>query len=138
MLKLTPDKILITPDGQVKVTDLRLNRSKKKNDGIRFEKKSMDIAAYLPPEQFAGEKGTAKSDFYSLGIILFEMLTGKIPYTADSFATLAKQKGIKRAPLISEFTLECPMWMEKVVASLLEIDPAKRPFSARAVIVCPR
>ncbi|MDB4413377.1 serine/threonine protein kinase [Pirellulaceae bacterium] len=133
-LKLTPDKILITPDGQVKVTDLRLNRSKKKRwDSVR--KKSMDIAAYLPPEQFAGEKGTAKSDFYSLGIILFEMLTGKIPYTADSFATLAKQKGIKRAPLISEFTLECPMWMEKVVASLLEIDPAKRPFSARAVIV---
>lgn len=133
-LKLTPDKILITPDGQVKITDLRLNRAKKKRwDSVR--KKSMDVAAYLPPEQFVGERGTVKSDFYSLGVILFEMLTGKLPYTADSFAALAKQKETKRAPLISEFTLESPMWMEKVVESLLEIDPAKRPFSARAVIV---
>lgn len=133
-LKLTPDKILITPDGHVKITDLRLNRSKKKRWDSR-RKKSMDIAAYLPPEQFSGEQGTAKSDFYALGVILFEMLTGKLPYTADSFATLAKQKSIKPAPLISQFTLECPMWMEKIVEALLAINPIERPFSARSIIV---
>lgn len=133
-LKLTPDKILITPDGQVKVTDLRLNRSKKKRwDAVK--KKSMDTAAYLPPEQFNGEQGTAKCDFYSLGVILFEMLTGKLPHTADSFATLAKLKSAKPAPLISQYTLECPMWMEKIVSSLLSIDPAQRPYSARSIIV---
>lgn len=133
-LKLTPDKILITPDGQVKITDLRLNRSKRKRwDSVK--KKSLDTAAYMPPEQFAGEQGTAKSDFYSLGVILFEMLTGKLPHTADSFQAIAKQKANKPAPLISQFTLECPMWMEKVVSTLLAINPAERPFSARSIIV---
>lgn len=133
-LKLTPDKVLITADGQVKVSDLRLNRSKKTRwDSVH--KKSMDVAAYLPPEQFAGEKGTAKCDFYALGVILFEMLTGNLPHTADSFGALAKQKSIKPAPLVSHYTLDCPIWMENVVHSLLAIDPEERPFSARSIIV---
>lgn len=133
-LKLTPDKIMITPEGQVKVTDLRLNRTKRKRwDSIR--QKAMDKAAYMAPEQFAGEKGTAKCDFYALGVILFEMLTGKLPHTADSFAALAKLKASRPAPLVSQYTLECPMWMEKIVESLLAINPNERPFSARSIIV---
>jgi serine/threonine-protein kinase len=74
--KLTPDKILIGPENQVKVTDLRLNRARRRRwDAIR--KRELDIAAYMAPEQFT-EGATAKSDLYSLGVILFEMLTGKL------------------------------------------------------------
>lgn len=133
-LKLTPDKILITSDGHVKVSDLRLNRSKKRRwDAVKL--KSMDTAAYIAPEQFAGEQGTTRSDFYALGVILFEMLTGKLPYTADSLASLAKIKSAKEAPLVSQYTLECPMWMDKIVSSLLAIRPEDRPYSARSIIV---
>ncbi|MEC9094418.1 MAG: protein kinase, partial [Planctomycetota bacterium] len=133
-LKLTPDKVLISAEGQVKLCDLRLNRAKKLRwDSVR--KKSMDGAAYLPPEQFTGEKGTEKCDLYALGVIFYEMLTGKLPHTADSFSALAKLKLKKPAPLVSQYTLDGPIWMEQIVQSLLQTNPEDRPFGVRSVIV---
>ena len=133
-LKLMPDKILITKEGQVKITDHRLNRKKRKRwDSPR--KKTMERAGYMSPEQFEGGSGGYRSDFYTLGVLLFEMLTGRLPYTGNSFAVLGNHKLTRKAPIVSEFSLECPVWLEKLVESLLNRDPEKRPFSARAIVV---
>jgi eukaryotic-like serine/threonine-protein kinase len=133
-LKLTPEKILVSDEGQIKVSDLRLNRSKRRRWDAS-DRKSLDVAAYMPPEQFAGQRGTAKSDFYALGVIMFEMITGKLPFTPDSLAHMVAQKTNFQAPKVSEHTMDCPIWLEQLISQLLESDPMKRPHSARAIIL---
>ena len=134
-LKLNPEKILIQDDdGAIKVTDLRLNRSRKRR-WDHHNQKSLEVAAYLSPEQLSGEAGTGKSDFYSLGVMLFEMLTGRLPFAPETMSQLIKQKQTQSPPPVSDFNLDCPVWLEKIVAHLLHVDPARRPHSARAIVL---
>ena len=129
--KLTPDKIIITPDHKVKVSDLRLNRARKRRwDATR--KRDLEIAAYMAPEQF-DEGGTQKSDFYSLGVILFELLTGKLPYEPDTLGRMAKAKKEVQAPSVAEQVMNCPIWLDKIVTQMVQSDPRQRPHSARAI-----
>ena len=131
--KLTPDKILITRDGPIKVTDLRLNRAKKRRwDSSR--KRELDIAAYMAPEQFV-DGATEKSDIYSLGIILYEMLTGKLPYEPDTMGRMTRKKMSDAAPPISESNMSCPVWLDKIVCQMISPDPRLRPHTAKAVIL---
>jgi len=129
--KLTPDKIIITPDHKVKIFDLRLNRAKKRRwDETR--KRDLEIAAYMAPEQF-DEGATQKSDFYSLGVILFELLTGKLPYPPDTIGRMAKAKKEAKAPSVAEEVMNCPIWLDKIVTQMVQADPRQRPHSARAI-----
>ena len=131
--KLTPEKILVTSDHIIKISDLRLNRSKRRRwDATR--RRSLDIAAYMAPEQFT-EGATNKSDFYSLGVILFEMLTGKLPYEPDTMRRMTKMKMNAPVPSVSAHVMNCPIWLDKVVTQMLSPDPRKRPHSARAVVM---
>ena len=129
--KLTPDKIMVTADHKVKVSDLRLNRAKKRRwDAAR--KRDLEIAAYMAPEQFE-EGGTQKSDFYSLGVILYELLTGKLPYEPDTMGRMARTKKEVTAPSVAEVVMNCPIWLDKIVTQMLQPDPRQRPHSARAI-----
>ena len=129
--KLTPDKLLITRDGLVKVSDMRLNRSKRKKLN---SKRSLDDIAYMAPEQFQ-EGSTAKSDIYSLGVVLFEMLTGKLPYPPETLGKLAKRKMSAKPPSVLSLSMDCPVWLDQLVAKMISPDPRSRPHSARAVIL---
>lgn len=130
--KLTPDKVLMQDDGKIKIADLRLNRSKRKRwDSAR--KNTLETAAYLAPELFTGQGPSAKTDFYSLGVILFEMLTGKLPFEPENMARLVKKKMTQVPPLVSEHLMNCPFWLDKVVSQLMQPDPKLRAFSAKAV-----
>ena len=131
--KLTPDKILVEKDGSIKVSDLRLNRSRKRRwDSSR--KRELDIAAYMAPEQFT-EGATAKSDIYSLGVILYEMLTGKLPYEPDTLGRMARRKMQKPAPPISTYMMNCPTWLDKTVCQMISPDPKSRPHSAKTIVL---
>jgi len=129
--KLTPKKILVTPDHKIKITDLRLNRSNRRRwDATR--KRELDIAAYMAPEQFTAG-ASRKSDFYSLGVILFEMLTGKLPYPPDTMGRMKQQKLNAPVPSVVPHLLNCPIWLDKIITQMLSPDPNKRPHSARAI-----
>ena len=130
--KLTPDKLLITRDGLVKVSDMRLNRSKRKK--LTSRKRSLDDIAYLAPEQYQ-EGSTDKSDIYSLGVVLFEMLTGKLPYPPETLGKLAKRKMHATPPSVLSLSMDCPVWLDKLVTKMISPDPKNRPHSARAVIL---
>ena len=131
--KLTPEKILVTSDHQIKISDLRLNRSKRRRwDATR--RRSLDIAAYMAPEQFT-EGATPKSDFYSLGVILFEMLTGKLPYEPDTMRRMTKMKMNAPVPSPATHVMNCPIWLDQVITQMLSPNPRKRPHSARAVVM---
>ena len=129
--KLSPDKILITPDHRVKVSDLRLNRPNKRRwDATR--KRDLEIAAYMAPEQFAGG-ATKKSDFYALGVILFELLTGKLPYAIENMGRIAKAKQEVEAPSVAEEVMNCPIWLDKIITQMVQADQKARPHSAKAI-----
>ncbi len=129
--KLTPDKIIVTPDNKIKISDLRLNRAKKRRwDATR--KRDLEIAAYMAPEQF-DEGATQKSDFYSLGVILFELLTGKLPYEPDTMGRMARTKKEVSAPSVAEIVMNCPIWLDKIVTQMVQPNPRQRPHSARAI-----
>lgn len=129
--KLTPEKILVTSDHQIKISDLRLNRSKRRRWDAK--RRSLDIAAYMAPEQFS-EGATQKSDFYSLGVILFEMLTGKLPYEPDTMRRMTKKKMNAPVPSAATHVMNCPIWLDKVITQMLSPNPRKRPHSARAIV----
>ena len=129
--KLNPDKIIINQSHRVKIADLRLNRSRRKrwDDAKRRE---LDIAAYMAPEQFA-EGATHKSDIYSLGVILYEMLTGRLPYEPDTMGRMNRRKMQTEAPSVAAHIMNCPIWLDRTVCQMLDPSPRKRPHSAQAV-----
>lgn len=90
--------------------------------------------AYMSPEQICADKEiSGKADLYSLGCVMVEMLTGKPPFTGANFAQIWDQHLHKAPPQISELGIDCPKWLEDLISQLLEKDPEKRPFNARAV-----
>ena len=115
--KLTTDKIIIDKNHHVKVADLRLNRSRRKrwDDG---KKRELDIAAYMAPEQF-GEGATHKSDIYSLGVILYEMLTGRLPYEPDTMGRMNRRKMEQAVPSVAAYTMNCPIWLDRITCQML-------------------
>jgi serine/threonine protein kinase len=134
--KLTPEKILIH-EGQVKVTDLRLNRSRRRrwDDRPRAE---LDVAAYLAPEQLLGQGASVQADLYSLGVILYEMVTGQLPHPPESLREMAVRKQSQPAPLLSQSVVEVPTWLDQVVANLMHPDPNRRYPSALAALLALR
>ena len=129
--KLTPEKILVTADHRIKVADLRLNRAKRRRwDAQR--RRDLELAAYMAPEQFT-EGATDKSDLYALGVILYEMLSGKLPYRPDTLARMQKNKASAPVPSVATHVMDCPIWLNQIVTQMLDPNPRKRPHSAQAI-----
>jgi serine/threonine protein kinase/tetratricopeptide (TPR) repeat protein/TolB-like protein len=122
---LKPQNIMVDADGRVWVMDFGLARSME-TAGLTRTGALMGTPDYMSPEQARGEKVDARSDLFSLGIIFYEMLTGQLPFQADSMmATLLKRVQEKAVP---PTTLEpsIPPQINRVVMRCLEADVAKR------------
>ena len=111
---LKPQNVLLTTDGVAKVTDFGI--------AVAFAETSLTqtnsmlgSVHYLSPEQARGAKATIQSDIYAMGIILFEMLTGRIPYDGDSAVTIALQHFQKPLPSVREENANVPQALENVV-----------------------
>ncbi len=90
--------------------------------------------AYMSPEQICGDKAiTGKADLYSLGCVMYEMLTGSPPFAGANFAQVWKQHLSEKPKGLREQRIDCPEWLEQIIMQLLEKDPEKRPFNARMV-----
>ena len=118
-----PENIMLTENGVVKLTDLGLAMS-------QFEwSENMEISgspSYMSPEQFAGEKLDTRSDIYSLGVTLYQMITGKLPFDAPTVTTLAQQH-IERNPAPLDSVLPgVPPRVVALVRKMMAKDPADR------------
>ena len=88
---------------------------------------------YLSPEQVEGREPDARADLYSLGVVLFEMLTGDPPFTGPTDMAVALARLSEPAPRLSDRVGGVPAPLDRLVTSLLAADPASRPPSAAAV-----
>ena len=121
---LKPHNVIIDGEGRAKVTDFGI--AKAGASDMTQTGSIMGTAQYLSPEQAQGHAVSAPSDLYSVGIILYEMLTGRVPFEGESAVTIAlKQVGEAPVPP-SHLNPAVPPALEAVVLKALEKDPARR------------
>jgi serine/threonine protein kinase len=127
---LSTAKLLRTPDGHIKITDFRGNRL---NQYDRWEAQPHPTAvAYLAPEQLRGDRNVSpKADLYSLGCIVFELLTGRLPFEGRTAIEIREKHLQEPPPRVSALAFDCPIWLDSLVAQMLAKDPNKRPIMPR-------
>lgn len=132
---LTPRNLLLDSRGQIKIADFgiaRVGYGRK----LTATKHTLGTLAYMAPEQIRGKPPISpRTDLYTLGCVLFELLTGELPFQAESTAQIMYQHLSEDPPRVSSRVLDCPFWLEALVGQLLEKDPERRPHDAGTVLV---
>lgn len=125
-----PANVLVQPDGRVKVTDFGIAKATGTDDLTRTGT-VIGTARYLAPEQVNGEPVDARADVYALGLVLYEMLTGRPPFGGDTDVATAVARLTSTPDPIRSIRPEVPRPVEDVVARSLARDPEYRYASAR-------
>jgi serine/threonine-protein kinase len=127
---IKPGNILIASDGQVKVTDFGIAQAMSVEDQIAEEGSVMGTATYFSPEQAEGAPVDGRSDIYSLGVVLYEMLAGRPPFIGDSPIEVSSQHVHGTVPPPSEFNRTIPADLQAIVMEALAKSPDQRYQSA--------
>ncbi len=125
-----PGNILITSEGQVKVTDFGIAQAVAAEDHLAEEGSVMGTATYFSPEQAEGAALDGRSDVYSLGVVLFEMLAGRPPFIGETPLEVASQHVHAVLPPISDFATGVPHDLEAIVTEAMAKSPSRRYQSA--------
>lgn len=121
-----PQNVLITEDGRAKVTDFGIARAFSAAAPVGYTESVWGTPHYFSPEQAAGEQPTPASDVYSIGIILFEMLTGRLPFVGDNQQQLAMAHLRDAPPPLTQINPHIPIPIEQIVNRTLAKEPAQR------------
>ncbi|MBN2408960.1 MAG: protein kinase [Candidatus Aminicenantes bacterium] len=122
---LKPHNIMIDEEGTARITDFGLARLRKGDDGT-LTNPGMGTPSYLSPEQVEGSGTDGRSDLYSLGIVLYEMLTGRVPFEGDSPYSTAMERLIKEPPDPRSANPEIPEALVQVIMKCLQKDRENR------------
>lgn len=122
---IKPHNILLTETGKVKVTDFGIARAI--NSATVIDKRAvLGSVHYLSPEQAAGDKITEKADIYSLGVVLYEMLTHHLPFEGETAVSIALQHMRGEVPRPAKINPAISPMLEECVLTALQKDPEKR------------
>jgi len=127
---LKPANIMIDSRGELRVTDFGLAAiaEQLKGDEIRN-----GTPAYMAPEQLTGSEVSARSDLYAVGLILYEMFTGKMPFEANTIAEMTRLRQENRVTSPTTLTKDLDETVERAILKCLDSDPKMRPASAMAL-----
>lgn len=122
---LKPQNVMILEDGRVKITDFGIAVALNSAE-LTQTNSVMGSVHYLPPEQANGSGATVKSDIYSLGILMYELLTGKLPFKGDNAVEIALKHMKEKLPSIIEQNPNIPQSVENVVIKACAKNPENR------------
>ena len=121
---IKPQNIMVQPDGNVKVMDFGIARAK--NSVNAKTSTVLGTAHYISPEQAQGKELTAASDIYSLGVVLFEAATGKLPFDGPDAISVAMKQVNEEPPLPSDFNPDIDPGLESIIVKAMQKNPADR------------
>ncbi len=128
-----PSNILLDTQGRVKVTDFGIAKVTGQSTELTVAGSVMGSPQYLSPEQIRGEELDGRSDIFSLGVVLYELLSGKRPFDGDTITTLVYQILHKDPPPISTLRGDLPPRVETLLNAMLAKDSAERLATAGLV-----
>jgi len=126
-----PQNVLLNAEGEAKVTDFGIARSLDVEHGVTQTGTVLGTSNYLSPEQASGKQVTAATDVYSLGVVLYELLTGEVPFPGENFVAVAMKHLNEPVPDILERRPDVPVRLAAAMERALEKDPARRFASMR-------
>ncbi|PKM55227.1 conserved protein of unknown function [Petrocella atlantisensis] len=131
---IKPQNIIITKDGRVKVADFGIARIA---TGATIPAADMASGSvhYIPPEQAKSGYSNERSDIYSLGITMFEMITGSVPFTADSAVSVALKQIHDDLPNVKELNPEVDQNLEQIIIKATQKKPELRYHSSEALLI---
>jgi len=132
---IKPGNILIGSTGQVKVADFGIARAlgAAVEEGLTQTGSVMGTATYLSPEQAQGSQPDPRSDIYSLGVVMYEMVAGRAPFIGDNAVGIAYQQVHGVPPALSEFASDAPREFEAIVAKCMAKSAERRYVNANAL-----
>ena len=125
---IKPHNILVTADGRVKVADFGIARAVTSST-MTYNGNIVGSVHYFSPEQAKGTKITPKSDIYSLGVVLYEMLTGELPFTGETTVSIALKHLQEEPKPIGQYDYTLPPMVEAIVQRTMAKNPSERPDS---------
>ncbi len=121
---IKPENILITSEGRAKIADFGIARMDQSN--LTLPGRVLGSPAYMSPEQLNGEHTDARSDLFSLGVVLYTMLTGHRPFQGNSTATVCFKVTNRDALPVSSWNVDFPQELDELVARAMAKNPAQR------------
>ncbi len=128
-----PQNIMLLKDGTIKVTDFGIARFAR-TETQTITDKAIGSVHYISPEQARGEPTDEKADIYSVGVILYEMLTGQLPFEADSAVSVAIMQLQSTPKLPSLINPSIPKGLEQITMHAMQKDPERRYHSAAEML----
>ena len=125
-----PGNLLCGEDGVVKLADFGIAKAISEESSITQVGSVLGTAAYLAPEQAAGEQAGPAADLYALGVVTYQFLSGRLPYEAQSLTELALKQQREIPPRLDELNHEVTPQLAMAVDRALALDPRQRPASA--------
>ena len=122
---IKPQNIIILDDGRVKITDFGIAQALNRHE-LTETNSVMGSVHYLPPEQANGTGTTIKSDIYSLGIVMFELLTGKVPFKGENAVEIAIKQMKDPMPSVREYKENIPQSIENIILKATAKNPKNR------------
>lgn len=131
---IKPQNIILLPNGNIKVADFGIARFSR-SETRTLTDTAIGSVHYISPEQAKGEFTDEKADIYSVGVVLYEMLAGKVPFEAESAVSVALMQLQNNAKSLTEINPDIPLGLEQICIHAMEKDPKDRYQSATEMLL---